>query len=254
MSKLKELPFTTLQFYATAPYECSYLAHHQARSQVATPTHLINADLYSELVASGFRRSGLFTYRPYCDGCKACMACRVEVQNFQAKRYQQRAFKKHQGLQAKIGHLEYFQEHYDLYMNYQHDRHLGGGMDGDDQDQYKQFLLQSKVNSRLIEFRDGPNDESPGKLRIVSIIDVIQDGLSSVYTFFDTSNPHNSYGTYAILWQIEQAKKLQLPYLYLGYHIQDSPKMSYKAQFEPLELLVDDHWQKNFLSKERLTE
>jgi arginine-tRNA-protein transferase len=139
-------------------------------------------------------------------------------------------------------------------MNYQHDRHLGGGMDGDDQDQYKQFLLQSKVNSRLIEFRDGPTDDSPGKLRIVSIIDVIQDGLSSVYTFFDTSNPHNSYGTYAILWQIEQAKKLQLPYLYLGYYIQDSPKMSYKAQFEPLELLVDDHWQKNFLSKERLTE
>lgn len=245
MSKLKELPFTTLQFYATAPYECSYLAHKQARSQVATPTHLIHADVYGELVASGFRRSGLYTYRPYCDGCKACIACRVDVERFSPKRYQQRAFKKHQNLEVKIGHLEFFQEHYDLYMSYQHDRHLHGGMDGDDQDQYKQFLLQSKVNSRMIEFRDGHDGEEPGKLRIVSIIDVVQSGLSSVYTFFDTSNPSASYGTFTIMWQIEQTKKLQLPYLYLGYYIEESPKMSYKAQFEPLEVLVNDVWQRN---------
>jgi arginine-tRNA-protein transferase len=245
MSKLKELPFTTLQFYATAPYECSYLAHKQARSQVATPTHLIHADVYGELVASGFRRSGLYTYRPYCDGCKECIACRVDVERFSPKRYQQRAFKKHQNLEVKIGHLEFFQEHYDLYMSYQHDRHLHGGMDGDDQDQYKQFLLQSKVNSRMIEFRDGPDGEEPGKLRIVSIIDVVQSGLSSVYTFFDTSNPSASYGTFTIMWQIEQTKKLQLPYLYLGYYIEESPKMSYKAQFEPLEVLVNDVWQRN---------
>ncbi len=245
MSKLKELPFTTLQFYATAPYECSYLAHHQARSQVATPTHLIHADVYGELVASGFRRSGLYTYRPYCDGCKACIACRVDIERFKPKRYQQRAFKKHQDLEVKIGHLEFFQEHYDLYMSYQHDRHLHGGMDGDDQDQYKQFLLQSKVNSRLIEFRDGPDGEKPGKLRIVSIIDVVQSGLSSVYTFFDTSHQSASYGTFAIMWQIEQTRKLQLPYLYLGYYIKESPKMSYKAQFEPLEVLVDDVWQRH---------
>jgi arginine-tRNA-protein transferase len=247
MSKLKELPFTTLQFYATAPYECSYLAHKQARSQVATPTHLIHADVYGELVASGFRRSGLYTYRPYCDGCKACIACRVDVERFKPKRYQQRAFKKHQNLEVKIGHLEFFQEHYDLYMAYQHDRHLHGGMDGDDQDQYKQFLLQSKVNSRLIEFRDGPDGEEPGKLRIVSIIDVVQSGLSSVYTVFETSNQSASYGTFTILWQIEQTKKLQLPYLYLGYYIEESPKMAYKAQFEPLEVLVDDVWQRNYL-------
>lgn len=245
MSKLKELPFTTLQFYATAPYECSYLEHHQARSQVATPTHLIQADVYGELVASGFRRSGLYTYRPYCDGCKACIACRVDIERFKPKRYQQRAFKKHQDLEVKVGHLEFFQEHYDLYMSYQHDRHLHGGMDGDDQDQYKQFLLQSKVNSRLIEFRDGPDGEQPGKLRIVSIIDVVQSGLSSVYTFFDTSNQNASYGTFTIMWQIEQTKKLQLPYLYLGYYIKESPKMSYKAQFEPLEVLVDDVWQRH---------
>jgi arginine-tRNA-protein transferase len=206
---------------------------------------LIHADVYGELVASGFRRSGLYTYRPYCDGCKACIACRVDIERFKPKRYQQRAFKKHQDLEVKVGHLEFFQEHYDLYMSYQHDRHLHGGMDGDDQDQYKQFLLQSKVNSRLIEFRDGPDGEKPGKLRIVSIIDVVQSGLSSVYTFFDTSHQSASYGTFAIMWQIEQTRKLQLPYLYLGYYIKESPKMSYKAQFEPLEVLVDDVWQRH---------
>ena len=247
MSKLKELPFTTLQFYATAPYPCSYLSDKLARSQVATPAHLINADLYGELVSSGFRRSGMYTYRPYCDGCKACTACRVDIQKFAAKRYQKRALKKHQGLQAKVGHLAYFQEHYDLYMSYQKDRHAGGGMDSDDKDQYQQFLLQSKVNTRLVEFRDGPNDPKPGKLRMVSIIDIIQDGLSSVYTFFDTSVENASYGTYCIMWQLEQAKKLNLPYLYLGYLIKESPKMAYKAQFEPLEILVDDHWQLNHL-------
>lgn len=247
MSKLKELPFTTLQFYATAPYSCSYLSDRIARSQVATPAHLINADLYGELVSNGFRRSGMYTYRPYCDGCKACTACRVNIQQFAPKRYQKRAFKKHQGLQAKVGHLAYIQEHYELYMSYQKDRHAGGGMDSDDQDQYQQFLLQSKVNTRLVEFRDGPNDPEPGKLRIVSIIDIIQDGLSSVYTFFDTSVENASYGTYCIMWQLEQAKKLNLPYLYLGYLIKESPKMAYKSEFEPLEILVDDHWQLNHL-------
>ncbi len=247
MSKLKELPFTTLQFYATAPYSCSYLSDRVARSQVATPAHLINADLYGELVSNGFRRSGMYTYRPYCDGCKACTACRVNIQQFAPKRYQKRAFKKHQGLQAKVCHLAYIQEHYELYMSYQKDRHAGGGMDSDDQDQYQQFLLQSKVNTRLVEFRDGPNDPEPGKLRIVSIIDIIQDGLSSVYTFFDTSVENASYGTYCIMWQLEQAKKLNLPYLYLGYLIKESPKMAYKSEFEPLEILVDDHWQLNHL-------
>jgi leucyl-tRNA---protein transferase len=247
MSKLKELPFTTLQFYATAPYSCSYLSDRVARSQVATPAHLINADLYGELVSNGFRRSGMYTYRPYCDGCKACTACRVNIQQFAPKRYQKRAFKKHQGLQAKVGHLAYIQEHYELYMSYQKDRHAGGGMDNDNQDQYQQFLLQSKVNTRLVEFRDGPNDPEPGKLRIVSIIDIIQDGLSSVYTFFDTSVENASYGTYCIMWQLEQAKKLNLPYLYLGYLIKESPTMAYKSEFEPLEILVDDHWQLNHL-------
>ena len=248
MSQLKELPFTALQFYATAPYPCSYLEDRVARSQVAIPSHLINADIYGELVANGFRRSGMYTYRPYCDGCKLCTACRVDVLQFKAKRYQKRAWQKHQNLNFKISELVFNEEHYALYMAYQKNRHSGGGMDSDDQDQYKQFLLQSKVNSRLIEFRDGVDGPEPGKLRMISIIDIISDGLSSVYTFFDTNNKNASYGTYCILWQIEQVKKLNLAYLYLGYYIKESPKMSYKAQFEPIEILIDEHWQLNTLA------
>jgi arginine-tRNA-protein transferase len=119
---------------------------------------------------------------------------------------------------------------------------MGGGMDSDDQEQYQQFLLQSKVNTRLVEFREGSLSPEPGKLRMVSIIDVLQDGLSSVYTFFDTSVLQASYGTFCILWQIEQVKKLKLPYLYLGYYIKESSKMSYKAEFEPLEILDHHQW------------
>jgi len=242
MSNINDLPLATLQFYATAPYPCSYLSDKVARSQVATPSHLINADVYSRLVANGFRRSGMYTYRPYCDGCQACIACRVRVQEFQPKRYQKRSWTKHHDLDVTINPLIYSEEHYKLYHDYQKSRHMGGGMDSDDQEQYQQFLLQSKVNTRLVEFREGSLSPEPGKLRMVSIIDVLQDGLSSVYTFFDTSVLQASYGTFCILWQIEQVKKLKLPYLYLGYYIKESSKMSYKAEFEPLEILDHHQW------------
>ena len=225
--------FDRPRYYLTAEYPCSYLEGEKARSEVAVPGHF--PALFGKLIRSGFRRSGHFVYRPGCRHCQACVAVRVIVPEFSPDRSQRRCLRRHSGLEIERLDPEFREEHFELYRRYQRARHPGGGMDEDDEAQYAKSLLQSPVPTSLYAFRQDR------RLMMVSIVDEIPDGLSSVYTFFDPECA--GLGTYNILWQIDLCRKRGIPHLYLGYWIASSRKMAYKINFMPLEGFLEGRWQ-----------
>ena len=237
MNLLHDSPLAALQLYLTTPYPCSYLPQQMARSQVATPDFLISSSVYSTLVHQGFRRSGTFTYRPRCDNCCACVPVRIKTAEFIPNRTQRKSWKRHQTLDESLHTLLDNEEYFGLYQRYQKARHPVSSMENDSRELYRNFLLVSHVDSMLVEFRER------GILRMVSIIDILEDGLSSVYTFYEPDLPQTSFGTYNILWQIELCRKLELDYLYLGYWIEASKKMAYKTNFRPLQGFIRGEWQ-----------
>lgn len=239
MSLPGDQPLQKLQFYVTTGYTCGYLPGKMAQSLIAAPQHLVNAEIYSSLIDQGFRRSGKFAYRPHCENCKECVSVRIPVDEFSPSRSQKRAFKKHQHLTVSIVPVDFYEEHYALYAAYQAARHLdvtNSEKEENGIEQYRNFLCQSNVESVLVEFRDQQ------ELKMVSVIDIVHNGISAVYTFYDTTDASSSFGTFNIMWQAEWAKSLHLSYLYLGYWIKDSQKMAYKQNFRPLEKLIRNNW------------
>ena len=228
-----------IQWYATATYACSYLADTPARSQVAVVELADSTITYNELVRKGFRRSGGFIYRPHCDHCQACLPVRIRVADFVPTRAQRRAAQSLDSLHIEALPLSLKAEHLALYQRYQQSRHdedPAAMSAAQSQEAYSHFLLRSHVRSNLIEMR-----QANGELHAISVVDWLADGLSAVYTFFEPS-AKGSPGTACVLWMIAQAQALGLPYVYLGYWIEQSPKMTYKSNFQPLDVYVDGQW------------
>lgn len=242
MSLPSDTPLQKLQFYVTTGYTCGYLPNKMAQSLIAAPQHLVDAKVYSGLIQQGFRRSGKFSYRPHCENCQECIPVRIILDQFSPNRSQKRAFKQHNNLTTAILPVGFHEEHYDLYASYQRARHSEEKIQDEtapqenDVEQYQSFLCQSNVESVMVEFRENE------QLKMVSVIDIVRDGISAVYTFYETKDTATSYGTYNVLWQTLWAKELGLPYLYLGYWIRDSKKMAYKQNYQPLEKLIDGEW------------
>ncbi len=226
-----------LNFYLTAEQACGYLPERQAGSLIADPYTRIDAHMYSVLIDYGFRRNAAHIYRPHCRACEACVAVRVPVADFQPCRSQRRTWRRNQDIEVRRVAMTYDDEHFRLYQDYLSSRHSGGGMDHTNPGQYTEFILLSGLDdTRLYEFR------LHNELLAVAIMDHLPQGLSAVYTFFSPAHEARSLGTYAVLWQIHEARRLGLTWVYLGYWIKECRKMSYKNQFRPLEIYRNNQW------------
>lgn len=224
-----------LRMFLTTDYPCSYLPGRQARNLVADPTVTDNR-LYTRLAELGFRRSGDHVYRPHCRGCTACRSLRIPVDRFQPNRSQRRIWNRNQDLQVQVIDAEFKEEHFQLFARYLGARHIGGGMDPANSESYWSFITSRWSPTGLGEFRDHR------KLMAVAVMDRLDNGLSAVYTFFDPLETTRGLGTFAILWQIAEARRLELKWVYLGYWIEQCAKMAYKTRFKPHEIFVAERW------------
>lgn len=222
--------------YLGSEHACGYLSAQVAQMAYVGPETSMSATLYSLLAEQGFRRSGDLVYRPYCADCSACVPVRVPPARFVPNRSQVRAWKRNADLTVRVKAAVFEEEHFHLFSRYLKSRHAEGVMALSTRDEYIEFLASDWARTSFVEFR--LND----LLLAVAVVDHLRDALSAVYTFYDPLFGERSLGTLAVLWQIMEARRLGLSWLYLGYWITDCRKMAYKSRFRPFEALVAGHW------------
>lgn len=226
----------TPEVYLSMPHPCSYLPGRVATSMFIDPRYALDGRRYAGYMRLGFRRSGDLVYRPHCRDCSACIPVRVPVARFRPNRGQRRIWQRNRDLAVTARSPAFKQEHFELYLRYQRTRHPGGGMDDPDPQKYVNFLFSRQVQSVFYEMRLGE------RLVGVAVVDVLPDALSAMYTFYEPEEKHRALGVFAVLWELEEARQRGLAWVYLGYLIRECPKMSYKANYRPLEAYLDGRW------------
>lgn len=229
----------TLKFYLTRPHPCGYFPGREASTLFADPEAVITSRDYGALIAHGFRRSGALFYRPQCAACTACIPLRVAAAEFKPRRSQRRVLHLNRDLRVQRGDAVFNDEHFQLYKRYMTARHSSGRWGAISAQDYQDFLLHPReTDCALYEMR------AQQQLLAVALVDHVPQGLSAVYTFFDPGEDKRSLGAYAVLWQIQEARRLALPWVYLGYWIKGCRKMRYKDQYRPCEVYRSGHWQR----------
>ena len=235
------------QFYLTSPAPCPYIPGREERKVF---THLVGrraVALNNTLTESGFRRSQTIAYRPACEGCRACVSVRVRVSEFEPTRNMRKILQANTDLVGYATQPQPSSEQFSLFRAYLDSRHANGGMADMSMLDYTMMIEDSHVETRVVEYRRrGPdtaiNGKGAGPLVAVCLTEILADGLSMVYSFFEPDEKDRSPGTFMILEHIQRARRLGLPYVYLGYWVEGSRKMDYKARFRPQERLGMDGW------------
>ena len=225
------------QFFATPPVACPYVPGRAERKLVVELVGNGSALFYDDLSRAGFRRSHRFAYRPACRGCASCVPVRIAVNDFSHTRSTRRIRNANLGITGRLLAPRATPEQFRLFAAYQRSRHSDSDMASMTYSDYRGMLEDTPVRSAVAEFRD-----PCGSLVAASLIDLLDDGVSAVYSFYDPQQPRRSLGTWSILWLVEQCRRQGQLYVYLGYWIADSPKMAYKARFPALEQLTDGVW------------